>query len=96
MQKELELVKFNLTQDMSNELINFNNLKKELFELKRVYDIEKKQELLIQIENIKEKLNTSRDKFIESFRLNNKEEIEEYLSIKSLNLLTFFHTLKGF
>ena len=84
MQKDLELVKFVLTPDMSLELIKFNTLKKKLFKLNEMYDLDKNnEELLLQIQEYQKKLNESRDKFVQDFRVNNKEEIEKYLEIKN-------------
>ena len=90
-EKDLELVKFVLTPDMSLELINFNNLKKELFKLKEMYNLDKNNEnLLLQIQEIQEKLDESRDRFVQDFRKNNKEEIDKYLEIKNQDIIWFF------
>jgi len=87
-EKDLELVKFVLTPDMSLELINFNNLKKELFKLKEMYNLDKNNDnLLLQIQEIQEKLDESRDRFVQDFRKNNKEEIDKYLEIKNQDLI---------
>lgn len=82
MKKELELVKFNLTPEMSLELIKFNELKKELNSLEKLYNLDKNEELLLKIQILEQKLNESRTKFINEFRFNNKEEIIKYLKIK--------------
>ena len=90
-EKDLELVKFVLTPDMSLELINFNNLKKELFKLKEMYNLDKNDDkLLLKIQEIQEKLDESRDRFVQDFRKNNKEEIDKYLEIKNQDLIWFF------
>jgi len=87
-EKDLELVKFVLTPDMSLELINFNNLKKELFKLKEMYNLDKNNDnLLLQIQEIQEKLDESRDRFVQDFRKNNKEEIDKYLEIKNQDII---------
>lgn len=87
-EKDLELVKFVLTPDMSLELINFNNLKKELFKLKEMYNLDKNDDkLLLKIQEIQEKLDESRDRFVQDFRKNNKEEIDKYLEIKNQDLI---------
>lgn len=87
-EKDLELVKFVLTPEMSLELINFNNLKKELFKLKEMYNLDKNNEnLLLQIQEIQEKLDESRDRFVRDFRKNNKEEIDKYLEIKNQDII---------
>lgn len=82
MQKDLELVKFTLTPSMISELIKFNKLKKELLENKKLYNLDKNEELLLKISNLENDLDISRNKFIRDFRLNNKSQIEEYLKIK--------------
>ena len=82
MKKDLELVKFNLTPSMSLELIKFNNLKRELNRLKELYNLDKNEELLLNIRNIENELVKCRNTFIREFRLNNQEEIIKYLQIK--------------
>lgn len=82
MKKDLELVKFNLTQNMSLELVNFNKLKKEINELKQIYNLNKNNSLLLQIKEKEHELINSRDKFIKEFRINNQKEIIKYLQLK--------------
>ena len=82
MNKNLESVKFNLTKDMMIELIKFNELKKELNILKDQYDLTKDQELLFEMSELEIKLKSCRDSFIKKFRLNNHDEIIEYLNLK--------------
>ena len=82
MKKDLELVKFNLTPNMSLQLIKFNQLKKELNKLKEIYNLDKNEELLLQIKNIENQLINCRNTFIKEFRVNNQEEIIKYLQIK--------------
>jgi len=80
MKEKLELVKFNLTEEMSKQLIKFNNLKKELLSLKQKEYIDNKD--LIKIKKLEDELNITRIKFIKDFRKNNQEEIIKYLEIK--------------
>ena len=82
MKKDLELVKFNLTPSMSFELIKFNNLKKELNELRELYNLDKNEELLLKIKDKENELINCRNTFIREFRLNNQDEITTYLQIK--------------
>ena len=82
MKKDIELIKFNLTQDMCLELIRFNELKKQLYKLKELYNLDKNKELLKKINKLQSELNKSKNKFILEFRLNNKQEIIEYLKLK--------------
>lgn len=87
-EKDLELVKFVLTPNMALELINFNNLKKELLELEEMYNLDKNNDkLLLQIQEIQEKMNELRDRFVQDFRKNNKEEIDKYLEMKNQDLI---------
>ena len=83
MQQKVDLVKFNLTQTMIDELIKFNNLKKQLMlkKSKRILDTDDLKE----INEIENRLNKIRNSFIKEFRLNNKEEILEYLRLKDNN-----------
>ncbi len=76
------LVKFNLTPSMSLELIKFNNLKKELNRLKEDYELDKNEKLLSKIYDVKEEMEACKSAFIREFRLNNQDEINEYLEKK--------------
>lgn len=83
MKQKVDLVKFNLTQTMIDKLIKFNNLKKQLM-LKKSKTILDTNELK-EINEIENNLNKIRNSFIKEFRLNNKEEILEYLRLKDNN-----------
>lgn len=83
--KDFELVKFNLTPKMSQELIKFNELKKKINELKKLYNLDKNKKLLLQILKLEDELNETKTRFILEFRLNNKDEIIEYLNIRDKN-----------
>lgn len=85
MKKELDNVKFNLTPTMYLELIKFNNIKKDLLNYKKSYDLEEDPKLLIKINELENKLVESRNKFIKEFRMNNKDEINRYLQEKDQN-----------
>lgn len=80
MKEKLDLVRFNLTNAMTKELIKFNELKKELIYLKNKKIITKDD--LIKINQIEMKLNKIKVSFIKEFRKNNQEEILNYLKIK--------------
>ena len=80
--ENLDSVKFVLTPKMSLELINFNKLKKELSETKKLYNLSKNKELLLKIKNLELRLNNSRNEFINEFRRINENEIEKYLKSK--------------
>lgn len=82
MKKDLELIKFNLTQNMSLELIKFNELKKEINKLKKLYSLDKNEKLQLKINDLEKELIKCRNNFIMEFRLNNKEEITTYLQKK--------------
>ena len=82
MKKTLDLVRFNLTNEMSLELIKFNKLKKELYEKKELYNLDKNEITLLQIQKLEKDLIKSRNNFIKEFRLSNKEEIIKYFNIK--------------
>lgn len=85
MKKDLELVKFNLTQSMSLELIKFNDLKLELNKLKELYNLDKNEDLLLKIKEKENKLINCRNAFIKEFRINNQKEILDYLKVKDQN-----------
>lgn len=80
MEKQLDSVKFNMTEEMTKELIEFNYLKKELLNLMQKENHTKEE--FIQMKEIEDKLNKVRINFIKNFRKNNKEEIEKYLKLK--------------
>ena len=82
MKKNIELIRFNLTHSMSLELIKFNNLKKELDSLRKLYNLDKNDKLLLQIKGLEKNIKKSRNKFIREFRINNKDEITNYLLLK--------------
>lgn len=75
-----KIIRFNLTQEMSIELLKFNELKKEINVLKQIED--KNESVLLLIEKKEKKLKNCRENFIRDFRLNNKKEIIEYLQTK--------------
>lgn len=75
-----KIIRFNLTKEMSIELLKFNELKKEINVLKQIKD--KNESVLLLIEKKEKKLKNCRENFIRDFRLNNKKEIIEYLQTK--------------
>ena len=83
MNKKIELIKFNLTKKMSLELIKFNEIKRELNKLKKLYNLDKSEDTLLEIKKKEEQLKLSKERFIMEFRLNNKEEIDLYLRLKN-------------
>ena len=82
MNKKMKSVKFNLTHEMSLELIKFNKLKKELNDLKELYNLDKNKELLLQIKELEGEMLNCRNIFIKEFRINNHDEIDKYLKLK--------------
>ena len=92
--KDLELIKFNLTYEMTSALLEFNKLKKELIKIKKLYNLDKSDDLLLKINEIENKLSIARSEFIVQFRKSNKNQIEEYLKIKD-QLWSFFRLKKG-
>ena len=77
--KDLHDIKFNFNQEMLDDLVKFEDEKKKLIEL---YNLDKNDDILLQIMECEQKLSNYRQRFIESFRKNNKEEIKEYIEIK--------------
>ncbi len=75
-----KIIRFNLTQEMSIELLKFNELKKEINILKQIED--KNESVLLLIKSKEEELKKCRENFIRDFRMNNKKEIIEYLQTK--------------
>lgn len=85
MKKELESIKFNLTPDMSLELVRFNELKKEFLDLKEKYDKTDDERTLIELTKLEKVLNDCKTRFIEQFRVDNQEQINDYLKMKDQN-----------
>lgn len=83
MNEKIEDINFNLTSKMVKILIDFNNIKKEVLQLKKLYKNNNDERLLIEIESLELKLIKKRNLFIKEFRLNNLKEIKEYLDIKN-------------
>ncbi|MBE6139798.1 MAG: hypothetical protein E7174_04825 [Firmicutes bacterium] len=83
MKEKIEDINFNLTSKMVKILIDFNNIKKEVLQLKKLYKNNNDERLLIKIESLELKLIKKRNLFIKEFRLNNLKEIKEYLDIKN-------------
>ena len=86
MKSELDLIKFTLTDEMAKEMININNIKKELVNKKIEYEYLKDdnkgcEELEKEIKILENKFSESKKKFIILFQKNNSEEIKEYLNI---------------
>jgi len=75
-----EKLEFVLTPKMAGELIKFNNLKKELNNLKNKEILDNND--LIRISKLENDLVNTRIRFIKEFRDNNKEEIIKYLNSK--------------
>ena len=75
-----EKLEFVLTQSMAGKLIKFNNLKKELNNLKKNEILDNHD--LIRISGLEKELDKTRISFIKEFRENNKEEIIKYLNNK--------------
>lgn len=82
MQKELELIKFTLTPSMALILLRYNNIKKELLEITKLYNLDKNKGLLLKILELQDELSQLKFKFIKEFRTTNKEQIQEFLNVK--------------
>lgn len=86
MKSELDLIKFTLTREMAEEMININNMKKLLVNKRIEYNNLKEKNgdtklLESEIKDLESTINISKKKFINLFQKNNKEEIKEYLNI---------------
>ena len=90
MKKNIESVRFNMTEKMSVDLIKFNDLKKEYYELKKIYDIDKSNDILLKLNKIEKKMDFYRNSFIKNFKINNQNEINKYLEIKDQKNWSFF------
>lgn len=80
MKKELNEIKFNLTEDMFSLLFSYNNLKNQYNKLKNNKKCDEK--ILVKIKDIESKLDEIRNDFIKEFRKGNEAEINDYLNIK--------------
>ena len=77
--KNLKDIKFNISNEMFEYLVNFETLKEELNEL---YNLDKNDDILLKIMEKEQQLNNYRQKFIEKFRYINRNEIQEYMKLK--------------
>lgn len=77
--KKIQDIKFNISNEMFEYLVNFEVLKEELNDL---YNLDKNDDILLKIMEKEQQLNNYRQKFIEKFRYINKNEIEEYIKLK--------------
>ena len=77
--KKIDNIKFNLNEEMLNNLLEFDREKKEL---NKLYNLDKNDDILLKIVEKEHKMNIYRQKFIENFRKINKEEIKEYTELK--------------
>ena len=75
--KEKNSIKFNFNDKMAKYLIEFNELKKKINNIKQDNKLSKTD--LVKLQELEEKLNSLRFDFILEFRKNNKESIEQYL-----------------
>ena len=82
MQKKLELIRFNLTPSMALILIKYNNIKKELLEVTKLYNLDKNKDLLLKILEFQDELTHLKFEFIKEFRVTNKKQIKEFLKEK--------------
>ena len=83
MSEQLQNIKFNLTPDMSLELINFNRIKMEIKELEVEYNSTKDERVLIKLTKKEKELSDCKTRFIEQFKLNNQTQIKDYLEKSS-------------
>ena len=83
MKNNINSIKFNLTYEMAQKLIEFNELKKKLINLKNKKVLTKEES--IELNEMTNNLNKLKVSFIKSFRLSNEDEILEYLKIKENN-----------
>ena len=83
MEEKVEYINFNLTPKIVKILIDFNNTKNEVLQLKELYKNNNDKKLLLKIKKLESKLIKKRNLFIKEFRLNNINEIKKYLDIKN-------------
>ena len=82
MNKNIENIKFTLTPDMSLELIKFNELKSQYNTLKKEYDENKDNEILIELTKLEKQMNDCKLRFVNEFKISNKAQISQYLQAK--------------
>jgi len=72
-------LKFTLTKEMAQELLNYNEVKKEYIKKMIDYEDNSNENIKQELIKLEEYLDNSRKRFIELFKKNNKEEIQKYL-----------------
>lgn len=85
MEKNFMDIKFKLTKEMVKLFIDYTLKRDELLKIQQQYNLNKNKILLGKIKKLEKELDNNRDLFVKNFRLNNVEEIEEYLRLKNEN-----------
>lgn len=77
---DISNIRFNLTPEMADKIVEINDLKIRLLELEKQgrNDFEFQQEK----KQLEEEVSIQKKKFIKEFQSNNKEQIEKYLELK--------------
>lgn len=79
--EKISNIRFNLTPEMADKIVEINNLKMKLLELKKQgrSDNNINQEL----SDLEEEIYIQKTNFIKEFQANNKEQIDKYLELKN-------------
>ena len=85
MEKKVMDIKFKLTKEMVKLFIDYTLKRDELLNIQQQYNLNKNKILLGKIKKLEKELDNNRDLFVKNFRLNNVEDIEEYLRLKNEN-----------
>lgn len=84
---KLSDIRFNLTEEMANNIIEVSDLKKQLIhlqdEINQITDENEKILLMNEENNLKSKIEQGKKRFIKAFQNNNKKQIAEYLASKN-------------
>ena len=74
-------IRFNLTPEMADKIVEINNLKMKLLELKKQGRSD--NSINKELSDLEEEIYIQKTNFIKEFQANNKEQIDKYLELKN-------------
>lgn len=79
--EKISNIRFNLTPEMADKIVEINNLKMKLLELKKQGRSD--NNINKELSDLEEEIYIQKTNFIKEFQANNKEQIDKYLELKN-------------
>lgn len=79
--EKISNIRFNLTPEMADKIVEINNLKMKLLELKKQGRSD--NSINKELSDLEEEIYIQKTNFIKEFQANNKEQIDKYLELKN-------------